>query len=182
MRPAKSPGRPGRRPLGLHAPRPRQRRGEGSAAVRKQAGLQGAGDALRPAPRRLRAGHPPRGGGGGSRRALLRPGSGPLRRAAHPAGAGLGRGAAGGGRGAVLGDGAAGCGVQRPVRRGRGRGLLRRQAEHRHPGPPPPLYSGGPGLPRRAGEHSLRREAPCGHGLPPAGPEEPAPGAHRSGL
>ena len=74
------------------------------------------------------------------------------------------------GRGVLLAHRSAGPGVQRTVRRGRRRGLFRREAEHRHPRHPAPVDPGAAGGLRRAGEHPGGRQAPCGHGYAPCRP------------
>ena len=148
----------------------------------EQEGLPGGGAVLPSAGAGAGLGCAAGGGGRRARGPLLRPGPGQVRRPAHSAGAGVERGAPPGGRGAVLVHRDPGHGVQRPVRRGRCRGLLRREAEHRHPGPPPPLHPGDPGVPRRAGEHPGGRQAPRGYRLPPPDPDLPPAGAGGPGL
>ena len=82
----------------------------------------------------------------------------------------------------VLGERDAGPGVQRPIRRGRRGRVFRRQAEYRHQRHAPPLHTGNPDRPRRAGEHPPRCQAPCGHRLPPQCSGKPAAGADGAWL
>ena len=104
---------------------------------------------------RFRGGYAAGGGGHGPRGPVRRAGAGPLRRKAHPSGAGPVCRAPSDGRAALLAEGPAGHRVQRPVWRGRRRRFFRRQAEHRHQGHPPPLYFRGTGKMRCAGGDPL---------------------------
>ena len=169
-------GRPGRSPPGLHGG------GRGQGGVRysppsqepeDQPGRTGPGvhAAVSPAC----AGGASRSGGRRARGALRRPGAGPGGAAPHPAGAGPPGGATEGGCGTVLGHGRAGPDLQCPIRRGRRRSLLGREAEHRHTRPPPPLYPGDVVILRRSGGYFDRCQTPCGHGLSPHRPGKPAP-------
>ena len=157
-------------------------RGGGAPPLPGQAGepLDSA-RALRPpcphAPRRP----PPQRGGGRPRGALCRADPGPGRAEAHPAGARPPGGATAARCGSLLPHGTPGPEVQRPVRGGRRRGFLGRQAQYRHEGRPPPLYPGGAGRLRRAPGHPGGRQAPRGDGLPPHRPAEPPATAHRPG-
>ena len=85
---------------------------------------------------------------------VRRPAPGPVRPPAHRAGAGPAGGAAGEERGDLLAGGPPGPGEQRAVRGGRRRGLLRREAHHRHRGRAHSQGAGGawppPGPPRRS--------------------------------
>lgn len=69
---------------------------------------------------------------GAGRRPVCGAGAGPMRPAPHPAGAGAGHHRPPEGRGDILAHRRAESGVQRTIRRGGSRGLLRREAEHRH--------------------------------------------------
>ena len=157
-------------------------RGGGAPPLPGQAGepLDPAG-ALRPSRPHAACRHPPHRGGSGPRGALCRADPGPGRAEAHPAGAGPPCGAAAEGCGGVLPHRAPGPPLQRPVRGGRGRSLLGREAQYRHPGHSSPLYPGGTGRLRCPPGHPGGRQAPRGDGLPPHRPAEPPEGAHRPG-
>ena len=125
--------RPGGRPHGLH----RGGRGGGRScrapSLPGQARFQGGPPACLSAPGACDpAGSTAGGGGCGTCGPVCRAGTGTSRRTAYPAGAGPPRGGPHCRCGALLVHRRAGPHQQRSVRRGRRRGLFRRQAQHRH--------------------------------------------------